>query len=78
MSQPASILVVAHQTAETEGLLAAVRERSQRGPAQFHLVVPRMPHGIHRLVDPEETGGTTPNGRSTARYPGFPRRRGPR
>ncbi len=57
MSERANVLVVAHQTAATEGLLAAVRERIQRGEAQFHLVVPRMPHGMHRLVDPEQAGG---------------------
>ncbi len=57
MSEPAHVLVVAHQTAATERLLAAVRERAQRGEAQFHLVVPRMPHGMHKVVDPEESGG---------------------
>jgi hypothetical protein len=56
MSEPASVLVVAHQTAATAGLLEAVRERAQRGPARFHLVVPRMPHGMHKLVDPQDTG----------------------
>jgi hypothetical protein len=56
MSEPASILVVAHQTAATEALLDAVRERAQRDPARFHLVVPRRPHGIHRVVDPLEAG----------------------
>jgi hypothetical protein len=56
MSEPASVLVVAHQTAATPGLLEAVRERAQRGPARFHLVVPRMPHGMHKLVDPQDTG----------------------
>jgi hypothetical protein len=56
MPDPASVLVVAHQTAATPGLLDAVRERSQRGPAKFHLVVPRMPHGMHKLVDPQDTG----------------------
>jgi hypothetical protein len=56
MSEPASVLVVAHQTAATPGLLSAVHERAHRGPAKFHLVVPRMPHGMHRVVDPEETG----------------------
>lgn len=55
MSEPTHVLVVAHQTAATERLLAAVRERAQRGEAQFHLVVPRMPHGMHKVVDPEET-----------------------
>jgi hypothetical protein len=54
MSEPAHVLVVAHQTAATEGLLAAVRERSERGPAAFHLVVPRKPHGMHKVVDPED------------------------
>src|SRR5438105_10148963 len=56
MSEPASVLVVAHQTAATPGLLDAVRERAQRGEAKFHLVVPRMPHGMHKVVDPQDTG----------------------
>jgi hypothetical protein len=54
--EQASVLVVAHQTAATPGLLEAVRERAERGPAKFHLVVPRMPHGMHKLVDPEDSG----------------------
>ena len=54
MPEPVNVLVVAHQTAATPGLLDAVRERSQRGPARFHLVVPRQPHGIHKLVDPQD------------------------
>ena len=56
MSEQANVLVVAHQTAATPGLLDAVRERARRGPARFHLVVPRMPHGMHKVVDPEESG----------------------
>jgi hypothetical protein len=56
MSESASVLVVAHQTAATPGLLEVVRERAERSPAKFHLVVPRMPHGMHKVVDPEETG----------------------
>jgi hypothetical protein len=56
MSDPASILVVAHQTAATEPLLRAVRERAARSPAKFHLVVPRQPHGMHKVVDPIEAG----------------------
>jgi hypothetical protein len=56
MSKPASVLVVAHQTAATPGLIDAVHERAERGPAKFHLVVPRMPHGIHKLVDPQDAG----------------------
>jgi hypothetical protein len=54
MSEPAHVLVVAHQTACTDGLLAAVRERAERGPASFHLVVPRNPHGMHKVVDPQD------------------------
>ena len=54
MSEPANVLLVAHQTATTEGLIAAVRERAARGPARFHLVVPRQAHGMHRVVDPQD------------------------
>ena len=56
MSEPAHVLVVAHQTAATKGLLDAVRERARRGPAAFHLVVPRQPHGMHKVVDPQDVG----------------------
>src|SRR5947209_17224953 len=54
MSEPANVLVVAHQTAATAALLDAVRERAARSPATFHLVVPRQSHGIHKLVDPQD------------------------
>lgn len=56
MSEPARVLVVAHQTAATPGLLDAVRERAGRAPASFHLVVPRQAHGMHRVVDPQDEG----------------------
>src|SRR5215831_8029307 len=56
MPDPANVLVVAHQTAATPGLLDAVRERAQRSPAKFHLVVPRQSHGMHKLVDPQDAG----------------------
>jgi hypothetical protein len=56
MSQPAHVLVVAHQTASTEKLLQAAAERARRGPASFHLVVPRQAHGIHKVVDPQDAG----------------------
>lgn len=54
MPPQAHVLVVAHQTAATDKLLAAVAERARHGPATFHLVVPRQAHGMHRLVDPQE------------------------
>ncbi len=56
MAEPANVLVVAHQTAATPGLLDAVRERAAGGSARFHLVVPRQPHGLHKAVDPHEAG----------------------
>jgi len=53
-SAPARVLLVAHRTAATQGLREAVRERAARGPATFHLVVPAHPHGLHKVVDPQE------------------------
>jgi hypothetical protein len=54
-STVAQVLVVAHRTAATHGLADAVRRRAAAGPARFTLVVPRTAHGLHRLMDPEET-----------------------
>ena len=54
-SAPARILVVAHRTAATPQLLEAVKARAAAGPARFTLLVPRVAHGLHRVVDPEDT-----------------------
>jgi hypothetical protein len=51
---PVRVLVVAHKTAATQPLLDAVRERAQRGPCKFTLLVPKAAHGLHRVVDPED------------------------
>jgi hypothetical protein len=56
MADPARVLVVAHQTAATAPLLDAVRTRAQDGPVSFHLVVPQQPHGLDKLMDPQDHG----------------------
>jgi hypothetical protein len=51
---PTRVLLVAHRTAANERLLEAVRARARRGPTAFHLVVPAHPHGLHKVVDPQD------------------------
>lgn len=53
----ARVLVVAYRTAATPPLLEAVRQRAQRGPAKFTLLVPNAAPGLHKVVDPEDQGG---------------------
>src|SRR5690348_2351351 len=55
--EPAKVLLVAHKTAAGDALREAVRERAARSAAEFHLVVPRHASGLHRVVDPEDSGG---------------------
>lgn len=50
------ILLVANRTANSDGLRDAVQRRAERGPVRAHLVVPAVPQGLHRLVDPEVAG----------------------
>jgi hypothetical protein len=42
----AKVLVVANQTAESDELLAALRERSERGDCEFTILIPATAHGL--------------------------------
>jgi len=55
MADPARVIVVANRTAETPALIEAVRERAARGPAVFTLLVPHFAHGLHKVIDAEDT-----------------------
>jgi hypothetical protein len=55
VSKRTQVLIVAHRTATTDALLQAVRHRARSGPTTFHLLVPRQAHGLHRVVDPQDS-----------------------
>jgi hypothetical protein len=57
MADKADVLVVANQTAESDQLLEALRERSERSPCKFHLLVPATPHGASWATDMHSGGG---------------------
>jgi nucleotide-binding universal stress UspA family protein len=42
----AKVLVVANQTAESDDLLAALRERAERGDCELTVLIPATPHGV--------------------------------
>ena len=56
MADQANVLVVANQTAESDPLLEALRERAARGPCKFHLLVPATPHGASWATDMHSGG----------------------
>ena len=58
-SAPARVLVVAHKTAATPALIEAVRDRAQRGPATFTLLVPNPAHGLEAILDSGNHDETT-------------------
>jgi hypothetical protein len=49
--EAAEVLVIANRTADSDELLAALRNRCARGPARFALVVPATPHGLAWAAD---------------------------
>ena len=51
MADKAHVLVVANKTASSEELLSAMKERADRGPTEFHLVVPASPRGASWAFD---------------------------
>jgi len=63
------VLVVAHQTADSPELVEAVRRRASEERCTFALLVPAQPHGLHRLVDPEDHGGAEAEARLNAALP---------
>jgi nucleotide-binding universal stress UspA family protein len=56
MADQADVLVVANQTAESDQLLEALKERAERGPCKFHLLVPSTPHGANWAMDMHSGG----------------------
>ncbi len=70
MAETAEVLVVANQTAESDQLLEALRERAERGPCKFHLLVPATPHGASWAMDMHSGGAEAEEHlkRAVARY----------
>jgi len=66
---PPSILLIANRTAATQTLLDAVSRRADLGDVRFHLVLPAIPRGLHRLVDPEVSGRAEAHERLQAALP---------
>ena len=69
MAHPQTVLLVANRTADADRLREAVRDRAARGTTRFHLVVPAVPSGLHRLTDSEVTGRDEAQARLEAALP---------
>lgn len=66
---PTHVLVVANRTADSADLVAAVSRRARAGGVTFDLLVPAEPHGLHRVVDPEDAGRDAARARLRAALP---------
>ncbi len=69
VSKRTSILLVANRTAQTTELRDEVRRIAEERDADFHLLVPRHPRGLHRVVDPEVAGREEAEARMAAALP---------
>jgi hypothetical protein len=58
MPRLSRVLIVAHETADTPELKAAVAKRAAEGSCLFTLLVPAAAHGLHRVTAPEDHGVT--------------------
>ena len=56
MADKAHVLVVANRTAESDQLLAALKERAEKTPTRFTLLVPATPHGVAWAADMHSGG----------------------
>jgi len=73
---PRRILLVAHQTADSPQLIEAVARRADQDECLFTLLVPASPHGLHRVIDPEDHGRAEAEGRLAAALPSLSRAAG--
>ncbi len=71
IAAPARVLIVAHQTADSCALSSAVARRAAESPCSFTLLVPASPHGLHRVIDPEDHGVAEAQRRLDAALPGL-------
>ena len=56
MADTAHVLVVANRTAESDELLAALKQRAETAPTRFTLLVPATPHGVAWAADMHSGG----------------------
>ena len=73
---PFRVLLVAHETADSSQLLDTVARRADQDPCLFTLLIPASPHGLHRVVDPEDHGRAEAEARLTAALPALSRAAG--